>query len=352
MTTRLEPDRRRRHRPRRRRRRGRRAARGRGLERRRSRGRHAALGARLRARRAAQQLPRLAARGAEVQSRDPGASAERRGARQSARGDPSDDERRRRHDAALLGAELALESVGLQGRQRDDAPLRRRRGSRAARRSRIGRSASRSSSRTTTRSSTRSACRARPATSKARSIARGNIFEGARARAVPDAAAARHGVHGAHGGAGAAAGLASVSGAGGRSTRRCIEVAARASITASATAAVATSSAKNSTAVSTIPRAERTGNLSIVTEAHVTRIDVDAEGRAAGVQYLKGGETYIQPALGRAARGLHVRERAPVVAVDVAPRIRAASRTIAAKSAGTISRTTKAAACSRCSRTS
>jgi gluconate 2-dehydrogenase alpha chain len=55
-------------------------------------------------------------------------------------------------------------------------------------------------------------------------------------------------------------------------------------------------SAKNSTAVSTIPRAEATGNLSIVTEAHVTRIDVDAEGRAAGVQYLKGGETYIQPA--------------------------------------------------------
>ena len=55
-------------------------------------------------------------------------------------------------------------------------------------------------------------------------------------------------------------------------------------------------SAKNSTAVSTIPRAERTGHLSVVTEAHVTRIDVDRDGRAAGVQYLKGGETYIQPA--------------------------------------------------------
>jgi gluconate 2-dehydrogenase alpha chain len=54
--------------------------------------------------------------------------------------------------------------------------------------------------------------------------------------------------------------------------------------------------AKNSTAVSTIPRAEATGNLTVVTEAHVTRVDVDAEGRAAGVQYLKGGETYIQPA--------------------------------------------------------
>jgi gluconate 2-dehydrogenase alpha chain len=55
-------------------------------------------------------------------------------------------------------------------------------------------------------------------------------------------------------------------------------------------------SAKNSTAVSTIPRAERTGKLAIVTDAHVTRVDVDADGRAAGVQYLKGGETYIQPA--------------------------------------------------------
>jgi gluconate 2-dehydrogenase alpha chain len=54
--------------------------------------------------------------------------------------------------------------------------------------------------------------------------------------------------------------------------------------------------AKNSTAVSTIPRAERTGNLTVVTEAHVTRIDVDGEGRAAGVQYVKGGEAYIQPA--------------------------------------------------------
>ena len=39
--------------------------------------------------------------------------------------DSSDDERRRRHDAALLGAELAAEPVGLQGGQRDDAALRR-----------------------------------------------------------------------------------------------------------------------------------------------------------------------------------------------------------------------------------
>jgi gluconate 2-dehydrogenase alpha chain len=55
-------------------------------------------------------------------------------------------------------------------------------------------------------------------------------------------------------------------------------------------------SAKNSTAVSTIPRAERTGKLEIVTEAHATRIRVDREGRASGVEYIKNGETYLQPA--------------------------------------------------------
>ena len=41
-----------------------------------------------------------------------------------ARRRPRDDERRRRHHAALLGAELAAEPVGLQGGERDDAALR------------------------------------------------------------------------------------------------------------------------------------------------------------------------------------------------------------------------------------
>ena len=54
--------------------------------------------------------------------------------------------------------------------------------------------------------------------------------------------------------------------------------------------------AKNSTAVSTIPRAQDTGNLTVVTEAHVKRIAVDGDGRVTGVEYLKGGETYVQPA--------------------------------------------------------
>jgi gluconate 2-dehydrogenase alpha chain len=55
-------------------------------------------------------------------------------------------------------------------------------------------------------------------------------------------------------------------------------------------------SAKGSTAVTTIPKAQRTKRLTIVTEAHVTTIAVDANGRATGVNYLKGGIEYFQPA--------------------------------------------------------
>ena len=85
-----------------------------------------ALAARFRARRAAQQFPRLAAIGAEGEQRDPDPSAQRVGALFAAPSHPSDDERGRRHLAALLGAELAAQSVGLQGGERDHAPLRRR----------------------------------------------------------------------------------------------------------------------------------------------------------------------------------------------------------------------------------
>jgi gluconate 2-dehydrogenase alpha chain len=55
-------------------------------------------------------------------------------------------------------------------------------------------------------------------------------------------------------------------------------------------------SAKNSTAVTTIPRAEATGRLSIVTEGTVTAIEVDRNGRASGVTYIKDGRTTFQPA--------------------------------------------------------
>jgi gluconate 2-dehydrogenase alpha chain len=55
-------------------------------------------------------------------------------------------------------------------------------------------------------------------------------------------------------------------------------------------------SAKGSTAFTTIPKAQQTKRLEIVTEAAVTSIGVDANGRASGVNYLKGGQEYFQPA--------------------------------------------------------
>jgi gluconate 2-dehydrogenase alpha chain len=55
-------------------------------------------------------------------------------------------------------------------------------------------------------------------------------------------------------------------------------------------------SAKGSTAVTTIPKAQGTKRLTVVTEAHVTAIDVDRNGRASAVRYLKGGTEYVQPA--------------------------------------------------------
>jgi gluconate 2-dehydrogenase alpha chain len=54
--------------------------------------------------------------------------------------------------------------------------------------------------------------------------------------------------------------------------------------------------AKNSPLVTTIPRAEATGHLQVVTRAHVTSIDVDNQGRIASVTYVTDGVEYTQPA--------------------------------------------------------
>jgi gluconate 2-dehydrogenase alpha chain len=54
--------------------------------------------------------------------------------------------------------------------------------------------------------------------------------------------------------------------------------------------------AKNSTAVTTIPRAQATGRLKVVTRAHVTTIEVDGNGQVIGVNYLTDGAEYFQPA--------------------------------------------------------
>jgi gluconate 2-dehydrogenase alpha chain len=54
--------------------------------------------------------------------------------------------------------------------------------------------------------------------------------------------------------------------------------------------------AKSSTAVSTIPKAQATGHLKVVTGAVVTTINVDNQGRATGVTYFADGAEFIQPA--------------------------------------------------------
>ena len=48
--------------------------------------------------------------------------------------------------------------------------------------------------------------------------------------------------------------------------------------------------------VTTIPRAQKTGRLKVVTEAHVTRIGVDDQGKVTGVNYMTGKEEFFQPA--------------------------------------------------------
>ena len=48
--------------------------------------------------------------------------------------------------------------------------------------------------------------------------------------------------------------------------------------------------------MTTIPRAQATGHLKVVTRAHVTTIEVDGAGRATGVTYVTDGVEYFQPA--------------------------------------------------------
>jgi gluconate 2-dehydrogenase alpha chain len=55
-------------------------------------------------------------------------------------------------------------------------------------------------------------------------------------------------------------------------------------------------SAKGSTAVTTIPKAQETGRLDVVTQAMVTSIEVDTDGRVSGVNYIRNGTEYFQPA--------------------------------------------------------
>ncbi len=55
-------------------------------------------------------------------------------------------------------------------------------------------------------------------------------------------------------------------------------------------------SAKNSTAVSTIPEAMKTKNFKIFDMAHVTRVVAGDNGKVTGVLYIRSGKEYFQPA--------------------------------------------------------
>ncbi len=54
--------------------------------------------------------------------------------------------------------------------------------------------------------------------------------------------------------------------------------------------------AKSSTDVTTIPKAQATGNLTVTDNANVRRINTDNTGKVTGVTYLRDGEEYFQPA--------------------------------------------------------
>ena len=54
--------------------------------------------------------------------------------------------------------------------------------------------------------------------------------------------------------------------------------------------------AKNGPHLTTIPRAQKTGKLQVVTRAHVVSIDVNAQGRVSGVTYVTDGQEFVQPA--------------------------------------------------------
>ena len=54
--------------------------------------------------------------------------------------------------------------------------------------------------------------------------------------------------------------------------------------------------AKSSTAFTVIPKAVQTGDLEVVTFARVTKIVSDDSGHVTGVDYIKGSETFFQPA--------------------------------------------------------
>ena len=107
-------------------------------------------------------------------------------------------------------------------------------------------------------------------------------------------------------------------------------------------------SAKNSTAVTTIPAALKTKNLTIFDLAHVTRIVAEPNGRVTGVSYIAKSARVFSAREGCPAGRLHLRELAPAAAFEVAKLIPTAWRTITARWAGIISRIIRRSGDRRC----
>ena len=127
-----------------------------------------------------------------------------------------------------------------------------------------------------------------------------------------------------------------------RSTRERTRTAPAACITASATRGGCHVDAKNSTAVTTIPRAQATGHFKVVTGAH-RHDDRSRRARAArrGVTYVTDGEEFFQPAK-VVLLASYTYENSGCCCCRSRRRFRTACRTITARSAGTTSATTRA----------
>ena len=107
--------------------------------------------------------------------------------------------------------------------------------------------------------------------------------------------------------------------------------------------------AKGSTAVTTIPKAQKTGHLDVVTDAHVTEINVDGNGRVTGVTYVKGTEVFFQPA-SVVLLAMYTYENVRTLLLSTSKAFPKAWRTTTGRWAGTTSHMPPAAACRRCSR--
>ena len=101
--------------------------------------------------------------------------------------------------------------------------------------------------------------------------------------------------------------------------------------------------AKNSPLVTTIPKAQKTGHLKVVTRAHVTTIEVDAKGRVSGVNYVTDGVEYFQPAK-VVLLATYTYENTRTLLLSKSPAFPKACRTTTDRSGATTSATTRARA--------